>query len=443
MLQAMIEAFAGFRAAQVKGIPVFYQRDLRFKTFRLTLTVRRPLDQRAAARSLLSSLLLEGTTTDPDRPTLARRMESLYGATVAPGTTKIGESHLLRFALDCVAGDYLPERPDQLGEGLSFLAEILSQPRLDGDGFPEDVFRRERRQAADAVRALLDDKAAYAWQQAVDKACEGEPMAIPEHGGLVAIEALDRQAPEAARQDFLAHGEVCVIAMGVLPEDDRQLLASIEGFLDALPQRSPQPIPVVTERRQSERRSNIERVDLQQSKLVLVFRVPCTEDSRLWIARRLFSNMLGGGPHSRLFREVREKQSLAYYASCSMDRHKGLMFVQVGLDEKSAPAVEVETLRQVTQLQSGSFTAEELETARAGLLSGLATIDDSIASRMGFVEQQWILGLDRTPEGLAKAYSDIGADEVARSLEGLWLDYSYLLAPRNGARNGNGNGAQT
>jgi len=434
MLQAMTEAFAGFRAAKVKGIPVFYLRDLRFKTFRLTLTARRPLDQRAAARSLLSSLLLEGTTTDPDRPTLARRMESLYGATVAPGTGKVGESHLLRFALDCVAGDYLPERPDQLGEGLSFLAEILSQPRLDGDGFPEDVFRRERRQAADAVRALFDDKAAYAWQQAVDKACEGEPMAIPEHGGIEAIEALDRQAPEAARQDFLAHGNVWMIAMGVLPEDERQLLAYIEGFLDALPGRSPQPIPTVTERPQSERRGNIERVDLQQSKLVLVFRAPCTEDSRLWMARRLFTSMLGGGPHSRLFREVREKQSLAYYAHCSMDRHKGLMFVQVGLDEKSAEAVEAETLRQVTELQSGSFTAEELETARAGLLSGLATIDDSIASRMGFVEQQWVLGLDRTPEGVAEGYRDIGAAEVAGSLDGLWLDYSYLLAPRNGAQ---------
>ena len=108
----------------------------------------------------------------------------------------------------------------------------------------------------------------------------------------------------------------------------------------------------------------------------------------------------------------------------------------MGLDEKSAAAVEAETLRQVTQLQSGSFTAEELETARAGLLSGLATIDDSIASRMGFVEEQWVLGLDRTPEGIAQAYAEITADEVAGSLEGLWLDYSYLLAPRNGAGGG-------
>ena len=159
MLPVMTEAFAGFRAAEVRGIPLFYRRDRRFKTFRLTLTTRRPLDERAAARSLLSPLMLEGVTTDPERPTLHRRMESLYGATVAPGTGKLGESHLLTFALDCVAGDYLPGKPDQLGAGLAFLAEILAHPRLSGDGFPDDVFQREQRQAVDDVRALFDDKA--------------------------------------------------------------------------------------------------------------------------------------------------------------------------------------------------------------------------------------------------------------------------------------------
>ncbi|MHC4079211.1 MAG: M16 family metallopeptidase, partial [Planctomycetota bacterium] len=306
-----------------------------------------------------------------------------------------------------------------------------------------DVFRREQRQTVDAVRALFDDKAAYAWQQAVSGACEGEPMAIPEHGGIEALEALDRDAPEAARRDFLARGEACVIAMGMLPKDDRRLLAGIEAFLDALPGRSPEPIPAVTERQQSEQRGNVERVDLQQSKLVLVFRVPCTQDPRLWMARRLFTSMLGGGPHSRLFREVREKQSLAYSVHCTMDRHKGLMFVQVGLDEKSTAAVEAEIRKQVTELQSGGFTAEELETARAGLLSALATIDDSIAARMGFVEEHWVLGLDRTPAGIAAAYREVTAEEVARSLDGLWLDYTYLLAPRNGAEAGTETGTET
>ncbi len=427
MLPKMSSAFAGFQCAEVSGIPVFWLPDSRFKTFRCTLSARRPLDQRAAARSILPSLLLQGTTRDPDRMHLARRMQSLYGAMVAPHTVKMGESHMLRFALDCVAGDYLPDKPDQFGQGLAFLAEILAQPRLQGAGFPAAVFAREQVQAANDARALFDERGAYAFQQALASACAGEPIAIREDGGVEAIEALQAADPEQARLDFLSHGQMWVTAMGALPKEG--FLQQVEAFLQALPQRHGQEVPEPEQRMPTQRRETVERVELQQSKLVLVFRLPPSQDPDLWAARRLFSSILGGGPHSRLFNEVREKKSLAYYAQCSMERHKALMFVQVGLDEKAAAAVEEEVGKQIQELQQGNFSAEELSTAKAGLLSALSSVGDSVAARMSFLDDHHVLGLDRTPEQLAKVYHDVSLAAVAASMEGMALDYSYLLAP--------------
>ena len=151
----------------------------------------------------------------------------------------------------------------------------------------------------------------------------------------------------------------------------------------------------------------------------------------IWIGRALLGSMLGGGPHSRLFREVREKQSLAYYAHAVVDRHKGLLLVHVGLDAAAAPRVEEETLRQLAALQSGEFEAEELDTARAGILSLLAAVGDSVARRAEWVSHQWILGQDRTPEQQAAFYLQAGRDDVVRAGADIWLDHSYLLAPRD------------
>jgi len=190
-----------------------------------------------------------------------------------------------------------------------------------------------------------------------------------------------------------------------------------------------QNLPAVVAREIEGRRSSVERVDLQQSKMVLIFRLPATDDASLWMGRALFSSMLGGGPHSRLFREVREKRSLAYYAQSALDRHKDLLVVHVGLDESAATEVESETLRQIDLLSSGDFSAEELETARAGLLSMIATLTDGIGSHMQFVEDQWNLGLNRTPKDLAEQYAAVTSDLVQSSVAGLQLDYSYLLAP--------------
>ncbi|MHC5065258.1 MAG: M16 family metallopeptidase [Planctomycetota bacterium] len=422
----MTQKFAGFRQDEVNGVPVLWRQDRRFKTFRLTLHARRPLDPRAAARSLLPGLLLLGTERDPDRPALSRRMESLYGAAVYPSAVKLAETHSFRLGLDAVSGRFLPGRPDQLGEGLSFLTDYLSRPRLESGGFPEDRFERERSQAANAVRALEDDKTAWARQRAVSLACEGEPMAIPEHGGLEAIEALQRQDPEEARKDFLQRGEMWAVAMGAIDGDE--LLDRASHMLQELPERQPEPIPDPVQVGQRERRHMVERRELQQCKQVLVMRQPRCETVETWVGRRLFFSMLGGGPHSRLFREVRENQSLAYYVSASADRNKGIAIVQLGLDEEAAEKAEAEILAQVKDLQAGNFDQQELDTAKAGILSGLKSVDDSISQRCAFTSEQWLQKADRSPAQQAELYAKADKAQVLAGAQDLWLDYSYLLA---------------
>jgi predicted Zn-dependent peptidase len=424
----MSETFAGFRRHDLGGLPVLWAEDPRFKTARVVFQSRRPLDSRAAARSLLPGLLVHGTERDPDRPAVARRMEALYGARVLPSTGKVGEVHQLRLLLDTVAGRFLPGHPDQLGEGLAFLADIAVRPRLEGEGFPAEVFERERRNAADAVRAEIDDRGSHAFQQALRHACAGEPMAIPAHGGLESVLALGPGDPETARRDFLGRGDALVCACGAF--DEAELLSAVERFAADLPARRAEAIPGAVAVEPRPVRRVVERVDLQQSKLVMVLRFPPSDDPELWLGRRLLVAMFGGGPSSRLFREVRERRSLAYYAAATADRHKGLLTVQVGLDLAAVEAAEAEIRTQLEALCTGDFGDEELAIARAQLVHAVRSVDDSAASRTQFALDQWGLGTDRTPAGLLAAYESAGRELVLRAGAGIWEDLVYLLAPR-------------
>jgi predicted Zn-dependent peptidase len=424
----MAECFAGFSLVRVGEVPLLWRSDSRFKTLRVSLCLQRPLDDRAAARSLLPNLLLQGTARDTDRPALARRMERLYGATAAPVTFRLGESHILRFTLDAVSGDFLPGRPDQLCAGLDFLADFAVRPLLDDGRFPEETFQRKRRHAADSVRALFDEKGAYAKEQALQQACAGEPLGIPEHGGLPAIEALCAADPETARRDFLERGQPWLLAMGALAEDE--LVDRLGNLMTQLPENRPEPVPPAVRIPRRASTSTTERVELQQSKMILVFRFGTQTEAAGWAARVLMVNMLGGGPHARLFREVREKKSLAYYAGAGLDRHKGLMLVQVGLDEASAERVGEETLAQIRGLAEGGADQEELETAKATVTSSLATVEDAPASAMSFVSEQWLLGEDHTTDQKIQLHRDVSAAAVVEAAQDLWLDHSYLLAPQ-------------
>ena len=73
------------------GVPFFALRTSRFKSATVRVRLVEPLDERAAARSLLAGLMRRGSRANPDLMSISRRLERLYGADrrrieiVAPG----------------------------------------------------------------------------------------------------------------------------------------------------------------------------------------------------------------------------------------------------------------------------------------------------------------------------------------------------------------------
>jgi predicted Zn-dependent peptidase len=214
--------------------------------------------------------------------------------------------------------------------------------------------------------------------------------------------------------------------MGVLPADPPAALAPLLGSLAAA-REGPAPAPVLPPRRQAARTH--ESAPMQQAKVVLVFRTRPPESVASLCALQVCLGLWGGGPHSRLFREVRERRSLCYYAGASGDAQKGLVLVQVGCDRGAVDAVVAEVQAQLALLGAGEFTDEELATAVAVITGPLLGIDDSLAGRMHFVAEQWLLGIDQDPDARRHSIGAVTREAVAAAAASLWLDHEYALLP--------------
>ena len=77
-------------------------------------------------------------------------------------------------------------------------------------------------------------------------------------------------------------------------------------------------------------------MDVTQGKLCLGFTTPVTLQSQDCTAMQLLNQVYGGGMTSKLFLNVREKQSLCYSISSGYYGAKGILTVAAGIDPPDA-----------------------------------------------------------------------------------------------------------
>jgi hypothetical protein len=58
-----------------------------------------------------------------------------------------------------------------------------------------------------------------------------------------------------------------------------------------------------------------------------------------------------------------------------------------------------------------------------------AAVDDSLAARMQFTAEQFLLGFDQTPADRLQSYAAVSREQVAAAAASAWHDHSYLLQP--------------
>ena len=383
------------------------------------------LDESVTQRAVLPMILRRGTRRLPDMQKLNRHLESLYGAGVYGGVSKVGEWHVSRFSLDIVNDLFLPQPEDLLEKGLQVIRDLIFDPLVVDGGFHGEYLEQEKANLRRNIESLIDDKASYASFRCVEVMCRDEPYRLNEQGS---VEDIEKIQPGALYEQYVGWRKTCPLAIYVAGDlgvrDVQAMVAKIfrveRGETVSLP---PLPSRVAV----CELKEVKERLDVQQGKLILGFRHGVTYTDESYEALLLMNGILGGFSHSKLFQNVREKASLAYSASSSLERTKGLLFVSCGIDvDKYERAVNL-TLEQVEAMKRGEISDEELEATVKTILNHNRMLEDNFS---GLAEVDYVWGLHGRKVDLPAfrrklpIISKDAITDVARKLE---HDTTYFL----------------
>jgi predicted Zn-dependent peptidase len=425
----MVKDFNAVKAESISsfnGIDVFRINTDKFKTSSIHFFFQDNLTRANVTKNaLLPAVIRRGTEKYPTLRDISMKLENLYGASFDCGVTKKGERHIMHFYVDFLSKQYVPGGTDTFSEGLGLLWDVITKPALINGKFNEDYLVQEKDKLRILIEGRVNDKMQYSVDRCLEEVCRNEPFGIYDYGFKEDIEAITSDELTAHYRTMLESFPLQVWLAGNITDSEAD---SAVRLLKELPRRN-----IVTllngfvEKEKPEPRYVTETMNVTQGKLCLGYRTNTAADSGDYPALMVFNSILGGGVHSKLFQNVREKASLAYYAYSRLDKFKGLMVISSGIEiGNKGKALEIIS-RQLDDIANGIVSDQELETAVKSIETGLKSLTDSQHSMVDFYLSQTVSGTRDDFADIMKKVKTVKKDDVIRISRRVGLDTVYFL----------------
>jgi len=404
----------------------------RFKTFALSVYVGQPLAERSVTQVALTPFVLRrGTETLPETAQFRQRLDDLYGAGFGFDIYKRGDYQLVQVRLDIIDDRFVKSQDSLLGEAIRFVGDALTRPALEEGHFTNKYVNSEKTTLRKRIEAIVNDKIRYAAERCMEVMNEGEPYRLHPLGKIADLAAITPESLYAFYKDWLRTAPIDIYVVGQTTLAEVESLvreafrlegrASVADYRISRPVVAPRDVKTV-----------VERLDVNQGKLNMGLRSSVTYADDAYAAALMYNGILGGYPHSKLFTNVREKASLAYYASSRFDGHKGFIAIQSGIEianyKKAVDIIE----RQLDAIRSGDITDAELMQTREMLSNHLREMKDSAFEMIALDFNSVLSGRERTVESLLRDVEAVDKAAVKRVAEGVQLDTVYFLRDNKG-----------
>lgn len=406
----------------------------KYKTINIVAKFKAPLSRETITkRALLPYILRQGTERHPSRREIQSKLDDLYGAVLSIDGAKKGDNHIISLRMELANQKFIPHESSILDDAIELLNEVMFHPNVKKHAFLSDILDREKETLKKKMSAIIDNKMSYANMRLIDEMCAGETYQLHVHGYKEDLADITPENLYDYYQQLIKNDDLNIYVLGDF--DPKEMKSKIENVIKREKKDNSADLQSdsQTVKRHDQPQVVIEKQNIQQAKLHLGFRTHCTFADDDYFALQVFNGIFGGFPSSKLFINVREKNSLAYYAASRFESHKGLLLVFSGIApndyEKAKEIIEL----QMTAMKNGDFTEETLQETKELIVNQLLETMDQAQGIIELLYQQ-VLGNKKLPsEQLIAQIKQVTKEDVINIAEKIEEDTVYLLTSEGGA----------
>lgn len=414
------------KIASLNGIEVYHLKTGKFKTNTINIFFHDILTKENVTKNaLVPAVLRRGCARFPTFQDIALYLEELYGSTFDCGVNKKGERQVIQFYAEFVSDKYTGENINIFDKAFDLLYEITTEPVLENGGFKKEYLAQEKENLKNMIEGRVNDKVQYAAEKCLEVMCSEESFGIFEYGSVEDLNAIDEKALYQHYQHFLESLPMDVYITGPIEESSiKRMLDKLAGMKRTVVKKMEKEM---IHKEVSEIRNVVDRMSVNQGKLSLGFRTHVSPEDKEYYQLLVYNGVLGGGTTSKLFQNVREKASLAYYAFSRLEKFKGLMLISSGIEIQNKDQAYEIILQQLEDIKSGNISDYEFDSTIKSIETGIKSLQDSQLQMVDFYLSQSITNTKDDFNSIIEKVLKVTKQDVADISRKIQLDTVYFL----------------
>ena len=374
-------------------------------------------------RILLSDILLQSTNKYESKRAMTIEAEELYSADIAINNQRLGNYIVTSFNLKVLEDHYTEE--GNLEKALAFLSEIIFNPDIENKSFKKEKLDIAKYNSVVSISSIKEDASGYSLTRMTEAYDKDSPISYRMTGYLEDLEKADEKNLYDTYTKMIDNDYVEIFTVGKY--DNKEMISLIKKYFKFKKIKKPKASYVLPIKKCRKRRLIAkETIDNTQSKLAIACPLekmtPYQRDYPLVLANLL----LGGNTESRLFQEVREKNSLCYTIHSFASKLDQLLIITAGIDKNNFEKTVDLIKKNLSELQKGHFTEKEIEVAKSIYQTALEEIEESDNRMIAEVLSEDILGIDSI-EGRMEKMNYVKKQDIVKVLKKIHIDTIFLL----------------
>lgn len=414
-----------------EGINFRYIKDSKFKSARISVSVFLPLSKETASINALLLLILKHSCKKyPSFLELNKKLESLYGASLDCSINKIGENQVFTIVAsgidDKYIDKYISDDVNISRELASLVCNILCYPDFESGLFKDKIIEQERRQLLEILELEFNDKRTYARNRLEELMCKDELFGINKFGTKEEIKSIDNQTLVNAWENMIRSAKIEILMLGECT-CYKEALDEFKKAFSGIDREYQDNYTTEIVLSSNDVKEYVDEMDVVQSKLVLGFRAGTSKPNEDIVNAKVMTALFGGTPSSKLFLNVREKLSLCYYCSSSIDLDKGIIVVESGVESKNIDKAKEQIISELNDIKEGKFSEEDLEAVKLQLINSFVTVSDYIDKLIYYYMGQLLYKDIKSLDEMADLISKVKKEDIIESAKKVSLDTVYVL----------------